>query len=278
MIIGIKFVRYQRPQKNMRHKTKTKRNLAVIIMLVAILGILMARGVHFFILQFQNSVWDGKTNLLIVVNSEKPFLACVNVFKKTIYLIEFPESAFLKYDFNSGQYDLKGILKIGRIDRQENEYLIKAASFYFGYPVVSYIQKADLTVGNFDIGFLDIFRERTNLTVFDYLKLKTASFALQRIDGARPQEYFQDLAIAKLRFDVKLQGSPEQEEKLKFYKQEIITFGWRLADVEMIERKKLKTQKCLFKNKSEFDGVISRYFDCQRVYDRNAPYDLVIMF
>lgn len=257
----------------MRKKHNNSATVRIIILLI--LAVLSFKIIAYFVEEYKNSVWKESTNLTIAVLGKDKLFVVFNTLSGKTYVIKIPGKTLMDKGPFASAYSLDAVIKLGEIDKKKKEYFKESLSRFFGAPVNAFYENSEMTLNGFDIKFTDVFFKKTDLSVFDYFKIKGKSFSVVKtaLNNFFPDEIFQDkfLSDTPLYFKIFYNNS----SNLEYYKQIIENIGWKLSDFEREDFENTKNQ-CIFKNKHDFDDVIEEYFSCQKRYSSSINYDVVV--
>lgn len=172
---------------------------------------------------------------------------------------------------------------------------------FFGIKVDGYYKNENLSFQNFDIKLSDVIFDKSDLTLFDYLKIKSGGYKTDKIDlekqvkshplfiknkeyeaysGADLDAFFGDifkdeiLSRSASYFKINYSGLSSKDD-LKFYERLIPNVGWKLSDEEQ-EDLTNKKNICFVKNKKTANSFFKKVFNCEIKEDSSVNYDVVL--
>jgi hypothetical protein len=285
-----------------RKRRKIQRTVRLIVLIIVL--ILSIRVISFSMSQYSSSLWGPKSNLLIMVEGKDQMLAVVSSAQGKIFIIKINDNTVMDKGPFDAKYNLSSIIRLGEIDQKKEEYIEKALSNFFGVKIDGYLINSNLNFNNFDIKLSDVIIGKTNLTVFDYLKIKSESFGLEKIDLEKEvkntiskenndqlltyknqdlDEYFsqifRDKYLSNLKFYVKIRNTNQDSNNITYYQRLVENVGWKLSDVEKADQSKIINKiNCRIKKLAVKDNqTISKMFNCDPEVNSTINYDLELI-
>jgi hypothetical protein len=281
-------------------KKQNKTNKTTFFIALLIFFLLFFRIIIFLIAQYKSSIWNGETNLAIAMRADGDYFVLLNNFQKKLYVISVPQNTVVNYQ-NSQEYTLNAIWELGKIDKNQNSLYLKAMQSLFGYPVHVIYENENINLNNFDIRMSDIFFGKTNLSIFDYIKIKSKTYKIVKrslLAYVKPKTYkirdeprllfdeaqldndlsnlYEDINLSNLGYRVQIQVLDNEQAQEESISRLVNNVGWKVADIKYIAGTKNQTQ-CVLKIKSKFEEMIKNIFECQVIYQNKSLYDLVIV-
>lgn len=128
--------RWQQEQKQ-RKKHKSRKIVGFI--LAIIIPILLV-GISWRIYgDFENSVWDGKNRLNLVLNIDPITLASFDPGSQTIRFLTIPDGTYIEAAGDYGPYRIEKIYPLGELEGRGIELLAASLETYFGLPVDGWV-------------------------------------------------------------------------------------------------------------------------------------------
>ncbi len=285
----------------MKHKKKNLKKTTGILLTV-IFFLLSLRSVFYLISQYQSSIWDGKLNLAIAFKGKDYLFVYLNKYQKKMYVVRVPKNTLVRYRDNTSLYMLNSLYELGGIEKQQKSVFMESFRELFGYPVQGFYQNDRIGLENFDIKLRDIMTAKSNLSLFDYFKIKMNDQEIIKIDLGKEitnhhdslkQEVriffdrtdidkyfnskFEDIDTANLKYEIQIK-TLINSRKLETIKRIINNFGWKVSDVDILSgTSNLKNEDlCVAKNLNNMNQAIQKTFSCKIEIDPRIYYDLII--
>jgi hypothetical protein len=255
-------------KKKTNHIKKTVRFILFLIILI-----LSIKVVSLSFESYRSSIWQNqKSNLFLDIKGKDHLLAEINSSQKTIFVIKIGADS---------------------IPNSPNEL--------FGVKCDGYVENPNLTLSAFDIKLGDVVNRKTDISIFDYLKIKLLNLRFEKIDLSKEvkneishinsqtirryssndidkyfNKIFPDQYLAGLKFYVKIDYSGKDTSKFEYYKRLVENIGWKLSDYSENESRDNKQNVCLVKKENKNSNLIMKIFDCQLKVSPSIDYDLEI--
>lgn len=232
--------------------------------------------------------------------AEGDYFVLLNNFQKKLYVIRIPRSTAINYQ-NSHDYTLDAIWQLGKIDKNKKSSYMRAMQSLFGYPIRVLYENEKINLDSFDIKMTDIFAGRTNLNIFDYFLIKSKRYKVIKqslSDHVRPRIFkikdetrlqfsekqidnelkniFEDVELSNLGYRVQIKVLSAGETQKDEISRIIDNIGWKLANVEYVDRGTNKNQ-CILKTSNNSEELIKNMFECSIIVQDKSLYDLVIV-
>ncbi len=270
-------------RKNKKTTYKTIGCVAFIIILL-----LSLRIIYWFFGQWQNSLWNGRTNLAIAFKGKNYLLIYINKYQRKTYVIKIPTNALFQYKSGGGEYTLDGIWRLEKMGNNKKPDLRFSFQNFFAVPIVGQYENEKMGFDDFDIKLKDVLFEKTNLTVFDYFNLKKFSSHIERFNLSdrivpekkiikdeknlifKPEDIdevlrdiFNDLLLSNSKYNFKILANNQRQSEINAYRRLINNIGWKVSDIEIDDLGSRKNvNKCIVQENSEYDEFLRKSFSC----------------
>jgi len=161
-----------------RLKKKKKRKWLALIFLLILLGLLIF-GFFKIFRSVGRSLWDGKSQFNLVINSQPVMVASFDYQEKNINLLLIPDGTLVEAIHGYGPYRIESLYKLGEMKGQGGNLLAGSLQEYFGLNLDGYLtgtqyQPEKMKIKNFLLNqFFEALRgrEKTNLSRWDLLRI-----------------------------------------------------------------------------------------------------------
>jgi hypothetical protein len=283
-----------------RKKSHIEKTVRVIVFLIIIL--LTFKIIVFVRGQYFESKWISQSNFAVAISGSDNLLAIWSLPQKSVTLIKISDDTMMKNGPFEGKYSLLAIKKLGEIDQKQKKYFIDALERFFGIRISAFLSNSKLSFNNFDLKLTDVLNEKTDLTIFDYFKIKSQPYVFKKINlhedvlfsnskingestiifenkdlDQALRSIFRDQYFSDKMFFVKIEYQNENRLKLEYYKRLVENIGWKLSDVEYAPENTVKKKnQCLIRSEIKQIKFIDQLLDCQMRVDDSINYDLEI--
>jgi len=159
-------------------KKKKKRKWLALIFLLVLLGFLIF-GFFKIFRSVGKSLWDGKSQFNLVINSQPVMVVSFDYPEKNVNLLLIPDGTFVEAIHGYGPYRIESLYKLGKIKDQGGDLLTGSLQEYFGLNLEGYLtgdkyQPDKMKIKNFLLNqFFNALRGRgkTNLSRWDLLRI-----------------------------------------------------------------------------------------------------------
>jgi hypothetical protein len=159
-------------------KKKKKRKWLVLIFLLFVMGFLIFGFIKIFH-SVNRSLWDGRNQLNLVINSQPVMIVSLDYPEKKINILSVPDGTFVEAIHGYGPYRVESLYKLGEIKSQGGYLLAGSLQEYFGLNLDGYLtgdqyQPEKMKIKNFLLNqFFNTSRgqRKTNLTRWDLLRI-----------------------------------------------------------------------------------------------------------
>ncbi|MCJ7804116.1 LCP family protein [Patescibacteria group bacterium] len=165
-------------RKQIQDNKKTKLRITKLVFIIIIIIILS--GLSFKIFRsVGKSLWDGKGQFNLVINSQPVMVVSFDYPEKNINLLSIPDGTFVEAIHGYGPYRIESLYKLGEIKGNGGGLLAGSLQEYFGINLEGYLtgdkyQPDNMKIKNFLLNqFFDALRGRgkTNLSRWDLLRI-----------------------------------------------------------------------------------------------------------
>lgn len=159
-------------------KKKKKRSWLILLSILFFMGFLIFSILKIY-RSVNNSLWDGKHQFNIIVNSQPAVLISFNPSEKTINALLIPNGTFIETIHGYGPYRIESIYRLGELKGNGVELLTGSLQNYFGLPVDGFLQDNIYQIKSSGVKdsllnqFFEALRydKKTNLSRWDLLRL-----------------------------------------------------------------------------------------------------------
>jgi len=162
-----------------RRLKKKKKRKWVFLILLLVLSAFLIFGFFKISCSINKSLWDGKSQFNLVLNSEPVMIISFDYSEKEINVLSIPNGTFVEAIHGCGPYRVESLYRLGEIKSYGGNLLSGSLQEYFGVNLDGYLSGSQYQPGLVSIkNFLlnqafDALRvqEKTNLTRWDLLRI-----------------------------------------------------------------------------------------------------------
>ena len=125
-------------------------------------------------------LWDGSSNINLVIKGEEISVMSYNPDQKTVKIIKIPDNTYINVSSGFGSWPLRSVFDLGQVEKppRGSQLLVQSVSIYFGIPMDGFLElknknEVDLVEFLQEPGFIFSANSkiRTDLTPLEIIRL-----------------------------------------------------------------------------------------------------------